>query len=417
MNALKLTSFKQYLIHLANNSEEINLFIKNFIIHYPFFFNDLESFKELEKIIIAYFINSKNYINIWLYPSYSGEEAYSIAIFFEELIRKYNLNLDFKINASYFNKFTLVKALKGIYSENELLKTPPEIINSYFKKKRKIGSKNLFLIKDCIKKKVDFLSEGIIMGHSKLVKYDIIFCRFFLNYLTKKSQEKLLKIFDNQSKQGSLLVLGLGQNLREISSNLEPLNLTRHIYRKSNISLKKIKIPKIVIHREHLEIKSNEDELYIPAAQYAIVHSNQKPSNLVIYGLGSCIALILRDLKSNIHGMSHILLPDSSIARNDEYLHTPHKYIDTSIKELKNELINHGAREENIKAIVVGGASVINVDHLLNNSEIILKELKSFSIKVEKSDLGGRKGRSIIYNAKDGSVLVKKAGENDYRRL
>ena len=60
-----------------------------------------------------------------------------------------------------------------------------------------------------------------------------------------------------------------------------------------------------------------------------------------IYGLGSCIALILYDKENPLYGMSHILLPSSE--RKSE-IKFPHKYADLSemdvakLRALENEM-------------------------------------------------------------------------------
>ena len=405
---------------MLNNPEEINLFVDNFIIEHPFFFNHFEVFNELEKLIGNSIINAKNRIHIWVYPSYSGEEVYSIAIFFEELKKKYNINLDFKIVASTFNKLAKEKALKGMYRELDICKTPKDFLKEYFNKVRTIKeTEKSFKINEKIINKVEFREEGIIFGHALSIKYDFIFCRNFLVYITKNSQKRLLSMFNNNSSDGTLLILGMADQIQGNNTHFEPIDGIKKILRKSEGSIVKVLAKNLGTRDDRITIPTKNDELLIKTAHYGIVYSDKGPSKMSIYGLGSCIALILYDNSHGIHGMSHILLPDSNRSKSYTPMSTPHKYIDTSIKELLQELINHGAVRDNIKAIVIGGASVIDVEDypILNNAEVVKEELHKFGIEIEKSDLGGKKGRSIIYNAKSGSVLIKKDRDNKFRIL
>ena len=60
--------------------------------------------------------------------------------------------------------------------------------------------------------------------------------------------------------------------------------------------------------------KANErGEISIPIGHFAIKDTSKISGNIypkfIIYGLGSCVALILFDKKAKVHAMSHILLP------------------------------------------------------------------------------------------------------------
>ena len=107
--------------------------------------------------------------------------------------------------------------------------------------------------------------------------------------------------------------------------------------------------------------------------------------------------------------MSHVLLPLSDI-NADSHITYPHKYVNTSIKDLMDKLIERGAKLKNLKAILIGGATIF--DNEFNyigkqNIETARKILNSIGIKIHFEDVGGRKGRTIIYNVKDYSISIK----------
>ncbi|MBN1802962.1 MAG: hypothetical protein JW891_15745 [Candidatus Lokiarchaeota archaeon] len=442
MSMIGLTSLRQYLIHILNNKEEINKFIDNFRIHHPLFFNDDSLFKELEKQISLRFQNNRGErFHVWIYPGCFGEEAYTFAIFLKNMKKKYNDFFEFKIVASNFNPQAQEIAIRGIYEGSTLVNAPADYKSQYFRQiKKGNNSSNIFIINENIKKKVVFLCEGILCGHSKSLKYNLIVCRNFISVLNNDAKHKLLKLFASHSIEGTILVLGAGESLEGLTSNFEPVGTTSQLYEYSKIvkehkfsnsfvlenkKPRKKRIPELKKSSSRSRSNMHEDRVVIPqkdillikSSQYAIIHSNQSPSKMGAFGLGSCIALILRDKKNDVHGMSHILLPDSQTSKNEEHLLTPHKYVDTSIKELRKELIKHGAHKKNIKAIVVGGAHIINVDHEIQNADVVIEELKKYEIPVEKIDIGGKRGRSVIYDAKDGSILVKNGKTNEFRKL
>ncbi|KKM65926.1 hypothetical protein LCGC14_1486380 [marine sediment metagenome] len=169
-------------------------------------------------------------------------------------------------------------------------------------------------------------------------------------------------------------------------------------------------------------IKPNlKGELVIKIGHYALINltSNKlNSSKFAIYGLGSCIALILQDKLKKIYGISHILLPSFNPLKNTPPIRYPHKYADLSIKDLLEKLLSHGAKLRNIKAIIVGGAIFFQKSNERNqNLEMVEKILKSFQIDIEKRDVGGILGRNVIYNTEDNSVWVKKTGQIRYKKI
>ncbi|HEC39638.1 hypothetical protein LCGC14_0751210 [marine sediment metagenome] len=138
----------------------------------------------------------------------------------------------------------------------------------------------------------------------------------------------------------------------------------------------------------------------------------------IIYGLGSCIALILFDSLKKIGSMSHILLPSSEKAKNINF---PHKYADLSVKCLAYELISKGAYLKNIKAIIIGGSSIFNnmdIGISGDNIETVKTHLAKLNLKIVREETGGNQGRTVIYEPFNNNlVLIKFTSEKDYRRL
>ena len=170
-----------------------------------------------------------------------------------------------------------------------------------------------------------------------------------------------------------------------------------------------------------VETSDKNGEIYLPIGHYTIVNCknriNKVDPKISIYGLGSCIALILFDYKNNVSGMSHILLPKS---RQNKTINFPHKYADLSAKLLIQELINHGAMRKNIKAIIVGGSKIFDLDENfmgINNTDAIKKELEKLEIKIIGENTGGSEGRAVVFDTKDFSVYVKSTRESNFKKI
>ncbi|MFX1376245.1 MAG: hypothetical protein ACFFA0_10555 [Promethearchaeota archaeon] len=171
---------------------------------------------------------------------------------------------------------------------------------------------------------------------------------------------------------------------------------------------------------DYVEEVDKNGILNLPIGHYTIVNvshnKNKLTPKLSIYGLGSCIALILCDYQHNICGMSHVLLPKSTKKK----IIYPHKYANLSAKLLMQELINHGAEREHIKAIIAGGSKIFDLKNNVmgfDNIRSITEELNKLNIEIIKEDVGGDKGRIIIFDSKDFTFYSKFTRENDFKKF
>ena len=80
-------------------------------------------------------------------------------------------------------------------------------------------------------------------------------------------------------------------------------------------------------------------------------------------------------------------------------------------------MIAYGCRKENITAKIAGGASMFNFpdkkiisDVGKRNSEAVIDAIKKLAIPIAGKDIGGNKGRTMIFESEDGSVTIRIVG-------
>ena len=65
--------------------------------------------------------------------------------------------------------------------------------------------------------------------------------------------------------------------------------------------------------RDRVNRANKRGEISIPIGHFALEDTSKVTGSIypkfIIYGLGSCVALILFDKKAKVNAMSHILLP------------------------------------------------------------------------------------------------------------
>ena len=76
------------------------------------------------------------------------------------------------------------------------------------------------------------------------------------------------------------------------------------------------------------------------------------------YALGSCIAVIITDVKLGLTGMIHIALPESSIDP-DKARAQPGYFADSGLPLMIEEMKKLGAVRANVRVKIAGGAAVM----------------------------------------------------------
>lgn len=144
----------------------------------------------------------------------------------------------------------------------------------------------------------------------------------------------------------------------------------------------------------------------------------KSPDILVTYALGSCAGICLYDAVAKVAGLSHIMLPSSSLSRDpgQEY-----KFADTAIVILVKKMEQMGARSSRLQAKIAGGAQMFTC---LNNSElgnigkrniIAVKEtLARLHIPIVAEDTGKDYGRTVYFSAETGQMRVKSVTKGEW---
>ncbi|HHZ19908.1 MAG TPA: chemotaxis protein CheD [Firmicutes bacterium] len=132
---------------------------------------------------------------------------------------------------------------------------------------------------------------------------------------------------------------------------------------------------------------------------------------LMALGLGSCVGVCMYDPLIKLGGMAHIMLPDSSQARE---LSNPGKFADTAIPALLELMEKNGALRRRLIVKIVGGAQMFSIsgnDPRLNigsrNVTAVEEALAKYGLKIAARSVGGNLGKTITLDTETGIVNVK----------
>lgn len=135
---------------------------------------------------------------------------------------------------------------------------------------------------------------------------------------------------------------------------------------------------------------------------------------LTTLGLGSCVGIAIRDPHTGIGGLAHIMLPDSTVIRNNT---NRVKFADTGIQDLVDAVVKQGASRSRLVAKIAGGAQMFNAasNNLIRvgerNVEASKKKLGELQIPILAEDTGESYGRTVVFYPKNGDFIIRSVGK------
>lgn len=138
------------------------------------------------------------------------------------------------------------------------------------------------------------------------------------------------------------------------------------------------------------------------------------PDVLVTYALGSCVGICLLDSATNVGGMSHIMLPDSTQSTHGKDM--PMRFADTAIPMMIKQMTALGASPSRLRAKIAGGAVMFaaNSDKFNigeRNIAAVREALRRENIPIIAEDVGLNYGRTVYFYPETGIMEVKAAAQ------
>lgn len=133
-------------------------------------------------------------------------------------------------------------------------------------------------------------------------------------------------------------------------------------------------------------------------------------AQLAIFGLGSCVGVVLWSPSIQTASLCHIVLPSSKGAR--PVPSTPAKFADWAIPKAIETLVTRGAKLDEIVAKMAGGAHPLSAalgSPGQQNAKIIAATLEKEGIPVVASSIGGSVGRTVTFSPETGVMEIKLA--------
>lgn len=156
--------------------------------------------------------------------------------------------------------------------------------------------------------------------------------------------------------------------------------------------------------------RNDSDRMLVGVAEFEAATDG----TLVAYGLGACVGVVLVDRNAGVAGLAHTMLPRA--AEVETRAAPAGKFVDTSVEALLRSVVQTGATYGDVKACLVGGADLFDLEALPNDTgarsvDAAREELASLEVPVAATATGDRFGRTVEVDVATGTVTVSTAAD------
>jgi len=228
MAGIKATRLDLYHAMLTADAAERDLLAKDLLINVTSFFRDPKVFAALAAETIPALLHdhvTDRPIRIWVPGCSTGEEAYSLAILFQEQLTAATRHIKLTIFASDIDTDAIVAAREGLYPATITADVSPERLARFFIKED-LG----YRVIPELRASVIFTPHDVLTD-PPFSRLDMVSCRNLLIYLRPEAQAKVISLFHFALRGGGLLLLGGSETIGNADGRFEILSKTARLYR------------------------------------------------------------------------------------------------------------------------------------------------------------------------------------------
>jgi two-component system CheB/CheR fusion protein len=230
MGLHQLTKISDYVRYIQSNPQEAELLYKELLIGVTSFFRDAAVWEELKSVTLPSLLAARpgGQLRAWCAGCSTGEEAYSLAMLFREVMEKQTLDHQFSLQifATDLDDEAVDKARAGFYPANIAADVSEERLRRFF-----VQTERGFQVSKDIREMVIFAHQNLI-SDPPFTKLDFLSCRNLLIYLDAELQKKLLPLFYYSLNPDGVLLLGNSESIGTAVDMFAPIAVKERLYRR-----------------------------------------------------------------------------------------------------------------------------------------------------------------------------------------
>lgn len=226
MQAVRARTLGEYLQATENDSTELDKLLQETLISVTAFFRDVAAYEVLAGVIRQSVQRklASDEIRIWVAGCATGEEAYSVAMLFQEALSEVRHAPRLRIFATDIDARALQVARRGVYSARVLEALPRPSLSSFFVRRGDEVEISRSL-RDCIT-----FARHDITNDPPFLRADLICCRNLLIYFQPSLQARVFPLLRYALAQDGLLFLGKSESASQFEDLFEPLSKSARLY-------------------------------------------------------------------------------------------------------------------------------------------------------------------------------------------
>lgn len=233
MVATGLSSVQEYIQLAHATPAELDNLARDILISVTAFFRDASAFDALvpqvERLCREAAENGTD-IRAWVAGCATGEEAYSIAILFDEALIRLGISAPVQVFATDIDDDALAVARRGVYPAAALDILSEERLSRYFVQKEEqyeVGKR----LRDMI-----VFARHNLVSDPPFLRIDLVTCRNVLIYFDSGLQQQVLKRFHFALVPQGLLFLGRSESVGQTDSLYKALDRRERLFAKQRTS-------------------------------------------------------------------------------------------------------------------------------------------------------------------------------------
>jgi two-component system CheB/CheR fusion protein len=224
-----------YIRFLQENPQEVEILFRELLIGVTNFFRDPAEWVALKERILPELVAGSppgRTLRAWVAGCSTGEEAYSLAMVFREVMDKAKPRERFALQvfATDLDKSAIDKARQGVYPSNIAADVSAKRLDRFF-----VRDGDNFYVNKEIRGMVIFAPQNLIMD-PPFTKLDIILCRNLLIYLTQELQKSIVPLFHYSLNPRGILFLGSAETVGGFTNLFSPAENRSKIYKRKEAS-------------------------------------------------------------------------------------------------------------------------------------------------------------------------------------
>ena len=206
----RFSTVKQYVKVLKVNGDEIKVLYNDLLINFTDFFRDEDAFHYFKDTLFPRLLKGKGpneTLRIWVAACSTGQEAYSMAMLFIEILGNKYSDKQVQIFATDLSEQAIKKARAGEYSKQEVSGISSKRLERFFT----VVNGNYRVTRPV--RDICTFAPHNILSNPPFSRIDFISCRNLFIYLDAAMQKKALKTFHYALNDKGYLVLGKSENM------------------------------------------------------------------------------------------------------------------------------------------------------------------------------------------------------------